>query len=293
MTSCRWTSGRAARGGRRSSGGAGERAAALRAVGARRRGDAAAPLDLAISIWPMRMWTHNMHSGRAQGAPVDAAVPLVLRSSSCARSSVHRRRRLVRHHARARARRSRASRLLLQCGVFLFMDAQKVTAPKMRFVASREILILRFFVSFFTRQAGVIWVEQYRCCRRAGGPLGYGTTARQSIISRRLDGAPLMASSLHLGAPPPASSPRPHPRRRPGLPQLARPLHQEDGAAGARRDQDIADAFLATRRACPLLLGRGEAARAPRSPSGRRRRRRCSRASVRSAVRPPSRAEEP
>ena len=204
------------------------------------------PLDLAISIWPMRMWTHNMHSKGVRKVLLwTPTVPLVLLQLFV--------RALIlctvvgdSFDTMLAVRKAiEGFSLLLQCGVFLFMDAQKVTAPKMRFVFA-FILILRFLWSFFTRQAGVIWTEQYPVLPQSGRTLGYGTTARQSMLAS-VDWTviTLMANSL--------ISVLLHPTELAVVrirADVQGYLNWRDhyikkmALQAARRDQDIADAFL-------------------------------------------------
>ena len=135
--------------------------------------------------------------------------------------------------------------LLLQTFVFIFMDAQKVTAPGMRSLFALT-MIGRFFVSFYLRQTTIKWVEQYPLLPQTGLTAGFGTSSRQSIISS-IDYTviALMASSL--------LSVLLHPT------ELAIVRIRADvqgylnwrdhyikkmALQAARRDQDIADAFL-------------------------------------------------
>jgi len=197
-------------------------------------------------MWPMRMWTHNMHSKGVRKVLLwTPTVPLVLLQLFV--------RALIlctvvgdSFDTMLAVRKAiEGFSLLLQCGVFLFMDAQKVTAPKMRFVFA-FILILRFLWSFFTRQAGVIWTEQYPVLPQSGRTLGYGTTARQSMLAS-VDWTviTLMANSL--------ISVLLHPTELAVVrirADVQGYLNWRDhyikkmALQAARRDQDIADAFL-------------------------------------------------
>ena len=165
--------------------------------------------------------------------------------------------------------------LLLQTFVFLFMDAQKVTAPKMRFVFA-FILILRFFWSFFTRQTTIKWVEQYPLLPQTGLTLGFGTSSRQSIISS-IDYTviTLMASrcsrcsSTRPSSPSSASAPT----------SRATSTGATTTSSGwrcrrARRDQDVADAALRVKSWHALRAGRSRRARSPGVEVGGRESRR-------------------
>ena len=155
------------------------------------------PLDVAISVWPTRMWRRNMHNKAVRKLILwTPTVPLVLLQLLMRAAVLCSVARYSQDLTFAIVNAVEGFALLLQTFVFIFMDAQKVTAPGMRSLFALT-MIGRFFVSFYLRQTTIKWVEQYPLLPQTGLTAGFGTSSRQSIISS-IDYTviALMASSL-------------------------------------------------------------------------------------------------
>ena len=134
--------------------------------------------------------------------------------------------------------------LVLQTFVFIFMDAQKVTAPKMRIVFSL-VMISRFLVSFYRRSFETTWAEEWPVGRGLGFASDGQASRRSTIGGIDWTCTLLMATSL--------VSVLLHPTEL-ALVKLPSDVQgymnwrdhyvRKMGLQAARRDQDVADAFL-------------------------------------------------
>ena len=136
------------------------------------------PLDVAISVWPTRMWRRNMHNKAVRKLILwTPTVPLVLLQLLMRAAVLCSVARYSQDLTFAIVNAVEGFALLLQTFVFIFMDAQKVTAPGMRSLFALT-MIGRFFVSFYLRQTTIKWVEQYPLLPQTGLTAGFGTSSR-------------------------------------------------------------------------------------------------------------------